>query len=49
MSTDVEIREHSAEGLRKWYEAIKIQPNVDKLFKYVSDVSNYKKGGNKKS
>lgn len=49
MSTDPEIREHSAEALEKWVHGCEIKPDSEKLIKFIIDVSNYKKGGNRKS
>ena len=49
MSTDQQIREHASEGLQNWVERCAISPNLDKLIKYIIDVSNYKKGSNRKS
>lgn len=49
MSTDPSIREHAATALEKWIEVSKLKPDAEKIIKYIVDVSNYKKGGNRKS
>lgn len=49
MSTDSAIRDNTAAALQKWIEASGAKPNPEKIVQYVIDVSNYKKGGNRKS